>query len=131
MRLVHNRCNFANKQLYRLQETPGNAFWLKLKDEIPDGQTPYTVSMCAYEEMVDVIKPGDRYLLTLLKISVEITGIFRGVPVKENSRRRAIKSLFKTYVDIVHIKRVDKSRIGVDASIRGQDEYTMEYIIIV
>lgn len=46
--------------------------------------------------------------------------------MKENSRRRAIKSLFKTYVDIVHIKRVDKSRIGIDASIRGQDEYTME-----
>lgn len=110
MRLVHNRCSFANKQVYRLQETP---------DEIPDGQTPYTVSMCAYEEMVDVIKPGDR---------VEITGIFRGVPVKENSRRRAIKSLFKTYVDIVHIKRVDKSRIGIDASIRGQNEYTMDFI---
>jgi DNA replication licensing factor MCM4 len=69
--------------------------------------------------------------MNCLKISVEITGIFRGVPVKENSRRRAIKSLFKTYVDIVHIKRVDKSRIGVDSSIRGQDEYTMEYILIV
>lgn len=60
---------------------------------------------------------------------MEITGIFRGVPVKENSRRRAIKSLFKTYVDIVHIKRVDKSRIGIDASIRGQNEFTMEYFL--
>ena len=23
MRLVHNRCEFSNKQVYRLQETPG------------------------------------------------------------------------------------------------------------
>lgn len=61
MRLVHNRCSFANKQVYRLQETPGKVFYFYTKDEIPDGQTPYTVSMCAYEEMVDVIKPGDRY----------------------------------------------------------------------
>ena len=58
--------------------------------------------------------------------SVEVTGIFRGVPVRENSRRRAIKALFKTYVDIVHIKRVDKKRLGIDSSIRGQEEVVME-----
>ena len=110
MRLIHNRCEFSNKQVYRLQETP---------DEIPDGQTPYTVSMCVYDDLVDVAKPGDR---------VEVTGIYRGVPVRENTRRRAIKSLFKTYVDIVHIKRVDKKRIGIDSSIRNQNEAVMDFI---
>ena len=55
-----------------------------------------------------------------------MTGIFRGVPVRENSKRRAIRALFKTYVDIVHIKRVDKKRVGLDSSIKGKDEYVME-----
>jgi DNA replication licensing factor MCM4 len=109
MRIVHNRCVFADKQVSRLQETP---------DETPDGQTPYTVSFCVYDELMDVAKPGDR---------VEITGIFRGVPVRVNPRQRAIKSLFKTYVDIVHIKRTDKKRIGIDKSAVAENEYQVTF----
>ncbi|KAI8817905.1 MCM2/3/5 family-domain-containing protein [Fimicolochytrium jonesii] len=109
MRLVHNRCVFADKQICRLQETP---------DETPDGQTPHTVSMCIYNDLVDVSKAGDR---------VEITGIFRGVPVRVNPRQRAIKALFKTYVDIVHIKRTDDKRLGVDKSIHAENEYTVDF----
>ncbi|KAJ3287407.1 hypothetical protein HDU79_005724 [Rhizoclosmatium sp. JEL0117] len=104
MRLVHNRCVFSDKQISRMQETP---------DETPDGQTPYTVSLCMYDELVDVCKPGDR---------VEVTGIFRGIPVKVNDRRRAIKSLFKTYVDVVHVKKSDARRIGMDPSILEEDD---------
>ena len=51
MSLVHNRCVFADKQVCRLQETP---------DVVPDGQTPQTVTLCLYDELVDVAKPGDR-----------------------------------------------------------------------
>ncbi|KAJ3172971.1 hypothetical protein HDU88_004430 [Geranomyces variabilis] len=109
MQLVHNRCVFSDKQICRLQETP---------DETPDGQTPHTVSMCVYDDLVDVTKAGDR---------VEITGIFRGVPVRVNPRRRAIKALFKTYVDIVHIKRTDARRLGVDASIHAENEYRVHF----
>ncbi|KAJ3026779.1 UNVERIFIED_CONTAM: hypothetical protein HDU68_005083 [Siphonaria sp. JEL0065] len=104
MRLIHNRCVFSDKQISRMQETP---------DETPDGQTPYTVSLCMYDELVDVCKPGDR---------VEVTGIFRGIPVKVNDRRRAIKSLFKTYVDVVHVKKTDARRIGLDPSIMEEDD---------
>jgi DNA replication licensing factor MCM4 len=50
--IIHNRCEFSNKQIAKVQETP---------DETPDGQTPYTVSMYVYDELVDVGKPGDRY----------------------------------------------------------------------
>lgn len=101
MSLVHNRCSFADRQVVRLQETP---------DEVPDGQTPHTVSLCVYDELVDVSKPGDR---------VEVTGIFRSVPVRVNPRQRVIKTLFKTYVDVVHVKRSDSRRLGVDLSTRG------------
>ncbi|CAD6893383.1 unnamed protein product [Tilletia controversa] len=102
--LIHNRCEFADRQVIRLQETP---------DVVPDGQTPHTVSLCTYDELVDASKPGDR---------VEVTGIFRSVPVRVNPRQRTQKSLFKTYLDILHIKRGDARRVAVDLSTREAAE---------
>ncbi|KAI9358309.1 MCM2/3/5 family protein [Zopfochytrium polystomum] len=107
--LVHNRCTFSNKQICRMQETT---------DETPDGQTPYTVSLCSYDDIVDVCKPGDR---------VEVTGIFRGVPVRANPRRRTIKALFRTFIDVIHIRKTDKKRIGVDNSIANENEFIPNY----
>lgn len=100
MTLIHNRCEFADRQVLRLQETP---------DAVPDGQTPQTVSLCVYDELVDVSKPGDRLV---------VTGIFRSVPVRVNPRQRTIKSLFKTYLDVVHIRRGGGGRLGYDKSTR-------------
>jgi DNA replication licensing factor MCM4 len=100
MSLVHNRSEFADRQIIRLQETP---------DAVPDGQTPHTVSLCVYDELVDVSKPGDR---------LTVTGIFRSVPVRVNPRQRTIRSLFKTYIDVVHVKRSDSKRMGYDKSTR-------------
>ncbi|KAI9016512.1 MCM2/3/5 family-domain-containing protein [Phycomyces nitens] len=102
MALVHNRCEFSDKQVSRLQETP---------DVVPDGQTPQTVTVCIYDEMVDVAKPGDR---------LEVTGIFRGVPVRVNPRQRTIRALFRTYLDVVHIKRTDKKRMHVDKTLQSE-----------
>lgn len=101
MSLVHNRSEFADRQIIRLQETP---------DAIPDGQTPHTVSLCVYDELVDVAKPGDR---------LAVTGIFRSVPVRVNPRQRTIRSLFKTYIDVVHVKRGSSQRMGYDKSTRS------------
>lgn len=82
-------------------------------DAVPDGQTPHTVSLCLYDELVDLVKPGDR---------INLTGIFRSVPVRLNPKQRVIKSLFKTYLDVVHIKKTDKKRMGVDGSTRSSDD---------
>ena len=103
MQIVHNRCIFADKQVIKLQETP---------DSVPDGQTPHSVSLCAYDELVDVCKAGDR---------IEVTGIFRCNPVRINPRQRTIKSLFKTYVDVLHIQKVDKRKLGIDVSTVEQE----------
>ena len=98
--LIHNRCEFADRQVIRLQETP---------DVVPDGQTPHSISLCVYDELVDVCKPGDR---------IEATGIFRSIPVRTNPRQRTLKSLFKTYVDVVHVKLNSARRLQLDLSTR-------------
>lgn len=103
MEIVHNRCVFADKQVIKLQETP---------DSVPDGQTPHSVSLCCYDEIVDACKAGDR---------IEVTGIFRSNAVRVNPRQRVIKALFKTYVDVLHIQKVDKRKVGIDASTVEQE----------
>ncbi|KAF1809433.1 MCM-domain-containing protein [Eremomyces bilateralis CBS 781.70] len=103
MQIVHNRSGFADKQVIKLQETP---------DSVPDGQTPHSVSVCVYDELVDVCKAGDR---------VEITGIFKSNQVRVNPRQRTVKNIFKTYVDGLHIQKVDKKRMGIDTSTVEED----------
>jgi len=90
--IVHNRCFFSDKQLIRLQETP---------DSVPAGQTPHSVTLCVYDALVDSARPGDR---------VEVTGIFRSAPVRLNPRQRRMKSLFRTFVDVVHLHRMGSER---------------------
>ncbi|KAF2152578.1 MCM-domain-containing protein [Myriangium duriaei CBS 260.36] len=98
MQIIHNRSLFSNKQVIKLQETP---------DSVPDGQTPHSVSLCVYDDLVDVCKAGDR---------VEITGIFRCNSVRINPRQRSVKNVFKTYVDALHVQKIDKRRMGIDVT---------------
>ncbi|KAK4458003.1 putative DNA replication licensing factor [Cladorrhinum samala] len=99
MQIIHNRCTFTDKQVIKLQETP---------DAVPAGQTPHSVSICVYNELVDFCKAGDR---------VELTGIYKVTPVRVNPRMRTVKSVHKTYVDVVHVQKVDKKRMGTDPSV--------------
>ncbi|KAF9623122.1 hypothetical protein IFM89_037638 [Coptis chinensis] len=103
MTLVHNRCKFADKQIIRLQETP---------DEIPEGGTPHTVSLVMHDRLVDSGKPGDR---------VEVTGIYRAMTVRVGPTQRTIKSLFKTYVDCLHLKKNDTSRMDAEDPMEFDD----------
>lgn len=98
MALVHNRSSFADKQVIKLQETP---------DLVPDGQTPHSVNLCVYDELVDTCRAGDR---------IEVCGVFRSLPVRMNARQRALKNLYKTYVDVVHIRKIDAKKLSADTS---------------
>lgn len=98
MVLIHNRSSFSDKQVIKLQETP---------DLVPDGQTPHSINLCVYDELVDSCRAGDR---------VEVCGIFRSTPVRANPRQRALKNLYKAYFDIVHVKKIDKRRLGGDVT---------------
>ncbi|CAI9781958.1 unnamed protein product [Fraxinus pennsylvanica] len=103
MTLVHNRCRFADKQIVRLQETP---------NEIPEGGTPHTVSLLMHDKLVDAGKPGDR---------VEVTGIYRAMSVRIGQTQRTVKSIFKTYIDCLHLKKTDKSRMDVEDPMETED----------
>ena len=110
MELVHNRCEFMDKQLVKLQETPEN---------IPEGETPHTVNLFAFEDLVDIAKPGDR---------VTVTGIFRAVPTRPNPRMRTFRSVYRTYVDVIHFRKSEDERLSVeDARAEKGSEYHTEF----
>lgn len=109
MELVHDRSFFTDKQIVRIQEIPSH---------VPDGQTPYSLSVVVYDELVDVCRAGDR---------VTMTGVFRSVPIRVNPQQRTVKSLFKTYIDILHIQKTDNKRLGVDVSTLGNTNLEAMY----
>ena len=86
--LLHNRCVFADKQLVRLQETP---------DQVPAGQTPSSVVTFCFDDLVDASQPGDK---------VEVTGILKAQPVRINPKVTKLKSIYKTYVDVIHFRTI-------------------------
>ena len=98
--LVHNRCYFSDKQMVRVQETP---------DEVPSGETPASIVIFAYDDLVDAVRPGDR---------VEVTGVFRAQARRVNPKITKVKSVYKTYVDSVHFRRV-VSHAGAGSRERG------------
>lgn len=91
--LLHNRSLFIDKQQVKLQEAP---------DEMPAGQTPYTVLLYACADLVDSVQPGDR---------VTVTGIYRATPVRANPRQRSVKSVYRTHLDVLHYRRADEKRL--------------------
>ena len=99
--IVHNRCQFDDKQLLKVQETP---------DNIPEGETPHSVTVFVYRDVVDSCKPGDR---------VEITGVFRAAPNRSNPRQSTLHTVYRTYIDGIHIRTYDHRH---DTDARSPDQ---------
>lgn len=96
--MVHNSCYFSDKQHVKMQETP---------ESIPEGETPQTVHLCVYEDLVDFVKPGDR---------VEVIGIYKAMGVRVDSAKRTIKNVYRTYIDVINFVKNDKKRFNVDTN---------------
>ncbi|KAJ3606152.1 hypothetical protein NHX12_025673 [Muraenolepis orangiensis] len=95
--LVHNRSMFSDKQMIKIQESP---------EDMPAGQTPHTTVVYAHNDLVDKVQPGDR---------INITGIYRAVPMRLNPRQSNVKSVYKTHIDVIHFRKTDEKRLhGVD-----------------
>ncbi|XP_078543447.1 DNA replication licensing factor MCM4 [Lissotriton helveticus] len=97
MALIHNRSMFSDKQMIKLQESP---------EDMPAGQTPHTVVLYGHNDLVDKVQPGDR---------VNVTGIYRAVPMRVNPRVSNVKSVYKTHIDVIHYRKTDAKRLhGID-----------------
>ncbi|OCT76788.1 hypothetical protein XELAEV_18031991mg [Xenopus laevis] len=97
MALIHNRSMFSDKQMIKLQESP---------EDMPAGQTPHTTILYGHNDLVDKVQPGDR---------VNVTGIYRAVPIRVNPRVRNVKSVYKTHIDVIHYRKTDSKRLhGID-----------------
>lgn len=94
--LIHNRCLFTDKQVVKMQETP---------ESMPEGETPATITVCAYDDLVDHGKPGDRAV---------ITGVYRAVPMRVNPRLRTVKTVFRTYIDVIHFQKNTGTRFAAE-----------------
>lgn len=86
-----------------MQETP---------ESIPEGETPHTVHLCVYEDLVDFVKPGDR---------VEVVGIYKAMGIRVNPQMRILKNVYRTYIDVINFVKSDKKRYNVDTG-KLQDE---------
>eukprot|EP00775_Hariotina_reticulata_P002347 gene2347-2653_t len=93
MRLIPNRSAFMNRQIVKMQEDPTN---------IPEGETPRSLLMYAFDTNVDACKPGDR---------ITVTGVFRATRLRLNPRQRASHALFKTYLDVVHVQKEETDKL--------------------
>ncbi|GFS77680.1 DNA replication licensing factor mcm4-B [Nephila pilipes] len=94
--LNHNRSQFTDKQMIKIQESP---------DDMPPGQTPHTVILYAHNDLVDSVQPGDR---------ITVTGIYRATPSRINPKQRNLKAVYRTHIDVIHFRKVDSKRLYED-----------------
>lgn len=83
-------------------------------ENVPDGETPHTVTMYAHEQLVDSVVPGDR---------VQVTGIFRAMPQRINPRMRSLRSVFKSFVDVIHVQKTQKGRMSAEDAGATEGEF--------
>ena len=106
--MVHNACYFSDKQHVKLQETP---------ESVPEGETPHTVHLCAYEDLVDFVKPGDR---------VEAVGIYKAVGVRVNPNMRILRNVYRTYIDVINFVRTDNKRFNMEGKHDAGEDQAMQ-----
>lgn len=94
--LIHNQCQFTDKQYIKFQELP---------EYVGEGETPHSLTVICYDNNVDGIRPGDR---------VEIVGIYRAQSVKIQRIRTNVKSVFNTYVDLISFRVLEENRFRTE-----------------
>jgi len=94
--IVHNDCAFSDRQILKLQEKP---------ELVPEGETPQSVTVCCFDDLVDSVRPGDR---------VEITGIYKASAVKPMRGFQTLSSVYRTYIDAIDVTAEKKTRVEFD-----------------
>lgn len=94
--LIHNLCDFADKQYIKFQEMP---------EYVGEGETPQSLTVICYDNNVDGIRPGDR---------VELVGIYRAQSVKIQRIKSNLKSVFNTYIDVISYRILEENRFRTE-----------------
>ncbi|KAI5148257.1 DNA replication licensing factor MCM4 [Enteropsectra breve] len=94
--LHHNGGIYTDKQIVKLQELP---------EGMPPGTTPMTLTVSSTADLVDLLIPGDR---------VELTGIFKAVPVRVNPHLKKVKSSFRVYLELLSARVISKKEAEKD-----------------
>lgn len=89
LKLNHNQCRYANKQLIKMQEIPGS---------IPEGEVPRNIELYAFDELVDSVRAGDK---------MEVVGVYRVVASRLRPQTRNLNSVCTNYIDVVHFHRLE------------------------
>jgi len=95
--IVHNLCQYGDKQIVKLQETP---------DSIPAGETPHTLLVMCYDDLYDSVRPGDR---------VKVTGVCRAQGLRAQANLRTENSILRTYIDVIHFEKSSSRRVAETA----------------
>eukprot|EP00792_Barthelona_sp_PAP020_P012118 TRINITY_DN657_c0_g1_i1.p1 TRINITY_DN657_c0_g1~~TRINITY_DN657_c0_g1_i1.p1 ORF type:complete len:735 (+),score=169.63 TRINITY_DN657_c0_g1_i1:61-2265(+) len=106
---VYNRSFYDALQIIQVQEAP---------EQLPDGATPHTVIVHAYNQMVETVVPGDRVLLT---------GIFKASGMRINAKMRTQRSVFATYIDALHIRKDTQRKIFNDENMNFDVDKVQQY----
>ncbi len=91
-----------------MQETP---------ESIPEGETPNTVHLVVFEDLVDFVKPGDR---------VEVIGIYKAMGVRVNPQQRKLKNVYRTYIDVINFVKTDKKRFNVETNNNKEEQMDVD-----
>jgi DNA replication licensing factor MCM4 len=43
---------------------------------------------------------------------MEVTGIYRAQAMRVKATQKTLKSVYRTYIDVIHFKRTEKGRLG-------------------
>ena len=91
-----------------LQESP---------NAIPEGETPHSVTLFAHDHLVDMAKPGDR---------ITLTGIYKVEGMRVNPHIRLLKSVYKTFIDAIHISRDERTKMFSCTKAASEDESMLD-----
>ena len=95
--IVHNLCQYGDKQIVKVQETP---------DSIPPGETPHTILVMCYDDLYDSVRPGDR---------VTVTGVCRAQGLRAQAHLRTENAILRTYIDVIHFEKTSNRRVAESA----------------
>eukprot|EP01062_Namystynia_karyoxenos_P070141 TRINITY_DN65518_c0_g1_i1.p1 TRINITY_DN65518_c0_g1~~TRINITY_DN65518_c0_g1_i1.p1 ORF type:complete len:897 (+),score=317.49 TRINITY_DN65518_c0_g1_i1:83-2692(+) len=104
--IQHQLCQFRDKQLVRVQESP---------EATPPGQTPCTIQAWMHDELFDSCCPGDR---------VTLTGIFSTRAVRKGGKQqnaKQVSGVHATYLRCLHVAKAARSN-GAAADALEDDE---------